>query len=79
MAHKKSGYQGEIEKGRTKGESGMKSPTMPKEQFTKTFDKLDGVDLRYASEMNASQEYHTANEGLKNYVKKHKMNYYNGQ
>ena len=76
---KKSGYEGEIERGRTKGESGMKSPTMPKEHFTKTYDKLDGVDLRYASEMNAAQEYHTANEGLKNYVKKHKMNFYNGQ
>ena len=79
MAHKKSGYEGEIEKGRTKGESGLKNPTMPKEKFEKHFDNLNGVDLRYCSEMNAAKEYEDANNGLANYVRKHKMNYYNGQ
>ena len=73
------GYKGEIEKGKVKGEAGMKSPTMPKAHFEKHLDCLDGVDLRYASEMNAAQEYKNANDGLKNYVRSHKMNYYNGQ
>lgn len=52
---------------------GMKSPTMPKEKFERTFSKLDGVDIKYASEMNAAEEYHAANEGLRNYVRKHAM------
>jgi len=59
--------------------SGMKSPTMPKQQFEKHFDNLEGCDLRYCSEMNAAEEYKKSNDGLKNYVRSHKMNYYNGQ
>lgn len=54
---------------------GLKSPTMPKEKFEKHFEKLDGVDMKYCSEFGAAEEYHKANEGLKNYVKSHKMTY----
>lgn len=71
---KKMGHQGEIEKG-SKGHGGMKSPTMPKEHFERSYPKMDGVDMRYASEMGAAEEYHKANEGLRNYVRKHKMSY----
>lgn len=53
--------------------SGMRSPTMPKEQFERHYSKLDGVDTKYASEFNAAEEYHAANEGLRNYVRKHAM------
>jgi hypothetical protein len=65
----------EIEKGRSKGEAGMKSPTMPKHQFERSYSNMDGVDMKYCSEMNAAEEYHRANEGLKNYVRSHKMKY----
>ncbi len=75
----KMGYKGEIAKGSTSSKGGMKSTTMPKEHFEHKMDNLDGVDLRYASEMNAAKEYKDANDGLKNYVRSHKMNYYNGQ
>jgi hypothetical protein len=75
----KMGYKGEIEKGKTKSMGGMKQVGGPKEHFEKKMDNLDGCDLRYASEMNAAAEYKAANDGLKNYVRKHKMNYYNGQ
>jgi hypothetical protein len=53
--------------------SGMKSPTMPKEKFERSYPTLDGVDMKYASEMNAAEEYHAANQGLKNYVRSHAM------
>lgn len=56
-------------------QSGMKSPTMPKDRFEKSYSKLEGVDEKYASEFNAAEEYQKANEGLVSYVKKHKMKY----
>lgn len=58
---------------------GMKSPTMPKQQFEKHFDNLECCEMKYCSEMNAAEELKKANDGLKNYVRSHKMNYYNGQ
>jgi len=53
--------------------SGMKSPTMPKEKFERSYSNLDGVDMKYCSEMNAAEEYKAANDGLKNYVRSHAM------
>ncbi len=54
--------------------SGMKSPTMPKEHFERSYSKMDEcIDTRYCSEMNAAEEYHTANKKLANYVKSHAM------
>lgn len=57
----------------TKG--GMKSPTMPKDHFTKTYDNLTTSNLKYTSEMGAAEELHEQNSGLVNFVKKHQMKY----
>ena len=53
--------------------SGMKSPTMPKEKFERQYSNLEGVDMKYCSEMNAAEEYQAANNGLRDYVRKHAM------
>lgn len=52
---------------------GMKSPTMPKERFEKSYPTMDGIDTKYCGEFDAAEKYHEANEGLKNFVKKHAM------
>ncbi len=60
--------------GKKSPQSGMKSPTMPKEHFERSYSKMNEcVDTRYCSEMNAAEEYHAANKGLANYVKSHAM------
>lgn len=56
-------------------QSGMKSPTMPKEKFEKHFDNLKSVDLKYCSEFGAAEDYEKANDGLVDYVRKHRMKY----
>ncbi len=53
--------------------SGMKSPTMPKEKFEKSYPTMDGIDTKYCGEMDAAEKYHEANQGLKNYVRSHAM------
>lgn len=53
--------------------SGMKSPTMPKEKFERSYSNLEGIDMKYCSEMNAAEEYQAANNGLRNYVRNHAM------
>ena len=58
-----------------KVEGGMRSPTMPKDHWTKEFDNLEGVDMKYCSEFGAAEDYKKANDGLVDYVKKHKMKY----
>lgn len=68
----------EIEKGKSKGMSGMKSPTMPKEHFEHDMRNLESGDAKYASEMGAAKEYDARNTGIIDYIKKHKMNNYNG-
>jgi len=78
MERKSAGFRGEIEKGRTKSEKGMKDATMPKEHWEKHHDNLMSGEAKYASEMGAVNEYEERNKGLVNYVKKHKMNNYNG-
>ena len=60
---------------RKEAASGMRSPTMPKEHFEKSYDNLEGVDLKYCSEFNAAEEYKKSNDDLRNYVRKHKMDY----
>ncbi len=57
-----------------KEKSGMKSPTMPKEQFTRNEGKLGHTsDLKYASDMGAPQEYDKANKALADYAKKNRF------
>ena len=59
-----------------KDNKGMKSTTMPKEHFEKSQGKLGHTsNLKYSGEMTAPSDYDKANQGLSNYVKKHKMNY----
>lgn len=58
-----------------KEKSGMKSATMPKEKFEKSYQMVDCCNLKYASEMGAPEEYKKAADGLANYVKTHKMKY----
>lgn len=60
---------------KNKDKGGMRSATMPKEHFEKKFDCLDGANLKYCSEFGAPEELKRANDGLANYVKKHKMKY----
>ncbi len=61
-----------------KGSSSMKSPTMPKKEWEKSYQNLESGDAKYASEMGAAGEYEARNKGLVDYVKKHKQNNYNG-
>lgn len=57
-------------------ERGFKSSYMPKEHFEKEYKTSDETsDLKYASEFGAPEELQKSEEGLANYVKKHKMKY----
>lgn len=59
-----------------KEKSGMKSPTMPKGEFSRSEGKLGNTsNLKYGSEMGNPKELDKNNEGLANYVKKNKMKY----
>ena len=51
----------------------MKNPMEEmKKQYEKSVPPLESADLKYASEMNAAEEYKKANDGLAQYVRKHK-------
>ena len=56
----------------SKEKSGMKSPTMPKDHWTKDMSDVMSGGSRYASEMNAAEEYKAANDGLAKYAKSHR-------
>lgn len=59
-----------------KEKSGMKSPTMPKEHFTKSEGELGHqCKLKYATEMGNPKDLDKDNKGLADYVKKNKMKY----
>ncbi len=59
-----------------KEKSGMKSTTMPKEQFTKDQGKLGNTsNLKYATEMGNPSDLDKNNKALADYVKKNKMKY----
>ena len=59
-----------------KDHKGMKSTTMPKEQFTKEQGKLGHTsNLKYATEMGNPADLDKNNKGLADYVKKNKMKY----
>lgn len=60
----------------SKGHPHHKGPGMSyfhKEHWQKDLADVDMQDSRYASEMNAAEEYKSRVDGLANYVKKHKM------
>lgn len=78
MERKSAGFRGEIETGKTKSEKGMKSATMPKDHWEKDMRNLESGEAKYASEMGAAKEYDARNTGIIDYIKKHKMNNYNG-
>jgi hypothetical protein len=57
-------------------EKGMKGTPMPSEHREKYQGKLGHTsNIKYSGEMSAPQDYDKANEGLANYVKKHKVKY----
>lgn len=59
-----------------KAKSGMKSTTMPKEQFTRDEGKLGHqCQLKYATEMGNPADLDKNNKALADYVKKNKMKY----
>lgn len=59
-----------------KESKGMKSATMPKEQFEKSKGQLNPVCReKYASEMGNPEDLDRASAGLVSYAKKHKTKY----
>lgn len=51
---------------------GMKSPTMPKQEWSRNMSDVMSGGSRYASEMNAADELKAANDGLAKYAKSHR-------
>ena len=56
----------------SKDKSGMKSPTMPKDHWTKDMSDVMSGGSRYASEMGAPEELKKSVDELAGYVKKHR-------